>query len=203
LTSFLIWLIATLIGLTWRVRIVGTITYEPNRKRPSGIIYSFWHAHLLIISFVFRNRGVTALVSGSRDGIIAAKVATRWKHSIIVGSSSRGGLDALRKCVRVLEEHHSIGITPDGPRGPKQRAKAGVAQMAIMAQAPVVALSVTADRYWQLRSWDGFTIPKPFARVQIIVSPPLSPPAKESDKNAVETFRTAIEREMLIEHPLA
>lgn len=203
MTSYLIWLAASLLGCTWRITVGGSRQHRPDKKRPVNTIFSFWHSNLLTISFAFRNSGVTALVSGSNDGRIAAKVARLWKHAIIVGSSSHGGLDALRRCVRVLARNRSIGITPDGPRGPKQHVKPGVAQMAIMAEASVVVLSVTADRYWRFRSWDGFTLPKPFARVHITVAPPLPPPKKGADRETVESFRETIEKEMLVEHPLA
>lgn len=194
--AYLIWILATLLGSTWRVSTDDPHNYRPSTKQHRCFIFSFWHAHLLGISYIFRNTNVHTLVSGSRDGRIAARIARLWHHRIIVGSSSHGGGDALRKAVRILNVNGSIGITPDGPRGPRHQVKPGVAQMAVMAQVPVVCLTLTSDRFWQLRSWDGFIIPKPFARVTIRIHAPLMPPAHTA-KEQWDSFREEIEKEML------
>ena len=39
---------------------------------------------------------------------------------------------------------------------------------------PVVTLVAHVDRKWRLRSWDGFEIPKPFARVTIEYGEPVA-----------------------------
>jgi lysophospholipid acyltransferase (LPLAT)-like uncharacterized protein len=41
----------------------------------------------------------------------------------------------------------------------------GLFAAAQRAGAPIVPMAVAASRSWQLRSWDRFEIPKPFARV--------------------------------------
>lgn len=194
--GYIIWLLATIIGFTWRIQIDDPHSVKPKKPPAHGCIFSFWHAHLLGIAFIFRDRNVSALVSGSRDGRIAARVARLWKHRIIVGSSSRGGSDALRRCSRVLAKNGAIGITPDGPRGPRHKVKSGVAQLSVMTQTPVVILSMSSDRFWQLRSWDQFIIPKPFARVTVTVHAPLHPPSGKYNKKDGEAFRNLIEDTM-------
>jgi hypothetical protein len=41
-----------------------------------------------------------------------------------------------------------------------------------MSGAPILPISWSASRYWQLSSWDRFIIPKPFSRVAIAVGEP-------------------------------
>ena len=43
--------------------------------------------------------------------------------NVILGSSKRGGIQAFRKMVRCLQLGESIAITPDGPKGPKEKVK--------------------------------------------------------------------------------
>ena len=60
----------------------------------------------------------------------------------------------------------------------KPQVEDGVAQIAQQAGANVIPIQVKANRFWQLGSWDGFLIPKPFARVTVTIGPPLVPPPK-------------------------
>jgi hypothetical protein len=194
--SLLIWCIGTLLGLTWRIKILDPHAMRPLRNLPIGRIYCFWHAHLLAIAFIFRNSGVTALVSKSNDGRIAAKVAQQWKHDIIYGSSSSGATASLRACIRHLQQGKYLGITPDGPRGPREHVKAGVAQMSLLSTAPVVIMSMLADRFWRLNSWDKCIIPKPFAKVTVIIGKPITFLPAEASVDPTETFRRQIEESM-------
>ncbi len=67
-----------------------------------------------------------------------------------------------------------MAITPDGPRGPRHSFAPGALALAHRAGAPIVSIVAHVDRTWQLRSWDGFEIPKPFARVTIAYGAPVA-----------------------------
>lgn len=196
LTSLAIWLIASVLGRTWRVKIKTPEAIDPFNDQGYGRIYCFWHSQLLPLSFVFRNTGKTALVSQSRDGRIAAAVAKCWKHDIVFGSSSHNRLSALRQCVRILKEKKSIVLTPDGPRGPAEIVKSGVAQIAFLSRAPVVPVVLFTDRSWRLKSWDRFIIPKPFARVDIILGDPICTQQYSDNEDFTESLRALIQEKM-------
>ena len=80
----------------------------------------------------------------------------------------------LLEAVQVLKRGADIAITPDGPRGPRYSFAPGALVLAHRASAPVVSMVAHVDRKWQLRSWDGFEIPKPFARVTIEYGEPVT-----------------------------
>ena len=44
--------------------------------------------------------------------------------------------------------------------------------MARIADAPIVPIACAADRAWHMNTWDGFIIPKPFARVVVAIGEP-------------------------------
>jgi lysophospholipid acyltransferase (LPLAT)-like uncharacterized protein len=73
---------------------------------------------------------------------------------------------------RALESGADLGFTPDGPRGPAYSFAPGALIVAQRSGAPVVALRAVTQRCWRLRSWDGFMIPKPFARITIAFGDP-------------------------------
>jgi lysophospholipid acyltransferase (LPLAT)-like uncharacterized protein len=99
------------LGKTWRVTLSGTKLIDPFTDRDKGIIYCFWHSHILPLTYIFRNIGVKAVVSSSKDGDRATAVAQRWQHQTIRGSSSLHGVSALRQCVRELEHGARISCS--------------------------------------------------------------------------------------------
>jgi len=183
LTPVLIWLIGSLLGRTWRIKVIMPSVVNIYDPRSTPAIYCFWHSALLVTAYAFRRTGKSVIVSSSRDGRLAADVAVRWGHSVIFGSSHRGGLAALRQSIKILRDGHSIGITPDGPKGPKETAKPGAAQIALVSKCPLVTISVKADRAWRLKSWDRFLIPKPFAKLTVTLSEPIYPDALTDDND--------------------
>lgn len=194
--DFLIWMIGTLLGATWRITINDPHHLNLFDDRAAKRIYCLWHADLLALAFIFRNTGKTVIVSKSGDGLIAAAVARRWKYDIIHGSSSRGGSAALREALRILRTDRCVVVTADGPRGPREVVKPGAAQMALITGASVVALNLSVDRAWRLRSWDRFIIPKPFATLRVTLNEPLYPQMEVHNDAAVETFRKSIEERL-------
>ncbi|MDR2591304.1 MAG: lysophospholipid acyltransferase family protein [Chitinispirillales bacterium] len=175
LIPFLIWLIVSVLGKTWRLNIVSPPAVDIFDAHAAPKIYCFWHSTLLVVSYLFRNTGKTAIVSLSKDGQIAAGVAARWGHGVVYGSSNRGGAGALRDGVRALRAGRSLGITPDGPKGPREVAKAGAAQIAILSGTPVVSIKINTKSAWRLKSWDRFMIPRPFAKINVVLSEPIEP----------------------------
>ena len=171
------------LGRTWRFSLTAPADVDPFRDRGPGRMYALWHSHLLPLAFYFRNTSKTAVISESKDGARAAAVAQRWGHAVIHGSSSHGGALALRACVRALREGRAIVITPDGPRGPREIVKSGVAQIALLAGAPVFSVRAEPQSAWRLSSWDRFIIPKPFTRVAITIGAPVDPAASAAQSD--------------------
>ena len=202
--DFIIWLLASLLGRTWRITVNDPYGSDIYHDRGKGHIYSFWHRYLLPLAYIFRNTGKVAIVSKSRDGRIAAAVAQRWNYEIISGSSSRGGSTAIRNSDQRLKEGYCIAITPDGPRGPRCKVKKGVAQISLRTGAPIVVLKVRADRFWRLGSWDRMVIPKPFARIEVTVCRKIHPPSgTASFEENTGHLCTIVEEDMLRDEPMA
>lgn len=193
----IIWLCGSLLGRTWRPNINVSPFVQPFDDSDKGIIYCFWHNQILPFSFIFRNTQKYAVVSLSRDGRRAAAVAQRWKHGIIGGSSSRGGTAAFRQCIRALKQRKSLVITPDGPRGPKEVAKPGIARIAMSANAPVVPVIAHPHKAWRLHSWDRFIIPFPFTRIDIHIKDPVYPHHFSHKEDAIALFTAEIQKALL------
>jgi lysophospholipid acyltransferase (LPLAT)-like uncharacterized protein len=140
------------------------------------LIYSFWHAHILTLAYTHRGRGAVVLISRHGDGEIIAQIIHRLGYGTVRGSTSRGGLKALLQMAQAGKQGHPLGVSPDGPRGPRHVLQPGLLVIAKRSGLPIIPLSAGARRERLLQSWDRFQLPHPFTRVRIVVGQPLYPP---------------------------
>ena len=133
---------------------------------------ALWHNRLLLISFVLKRflpqRPGAGLISASRDGDLIADLTRRFGFGVVRGSSSRLGVSALRELENVLASGHDVLITPDGPRGPAYELGAGIVFLAQKTGVAIVPINMEFSRCWRVNSWDGFILPRPFAKVRVI-----------------------------------
>jgi lysophospholipid acyltransferase (LPLAT)-like uncharacterized protein len=120
-------------------------------------------------------------------------VVQRFGIQPILGSSSRGGAAGMRSLLAVLAKGEIIGITPDGPRGPRRQAAAGVAQLAALAGVPVLPCAARTRRHIQLNTWDRMPIPLPFGRGVLVCGPAILVPRK-GWKDTVPAITRALDR---------
>lgn len=141
----------------------------PGDDLPGPVVYAFWHRSLLACAYRFRNKNIAILISRSFDGELIARTVERLGFRAIRGSSSRGGVSALRTLAEAYREGYRCAITVDGPRGPAMVAQPGAAQLAQLVQAPWIgAFYGFPTRAWTLNTWDKLLIPKPFSKVLLI-----------------------------------
>ena len=149
------------------------VTGKPVRE---NYIAALWHNRLLLISFVLKKflpqRPGAGLISASRDGDLIADLTRRFGFDVVRGSSSRLGASALRELETVLGSGHDILITPDGPRGPAYEVGPGIVFLGQKTGAAVVPINMEFSSCWRVNSWDDFILPRPFAKVRVIVGPP-------------------------------
>jgi lysophospholipid acyltransferase (LPLAT)-like uncharacterized protein len=158
-------------GRTWRYRVRNGEALVKARAS-GGFIFSLWHGHLLPLLWHHRDQGVFVLISEHRDGELVARAATSLGFGLIRGSTTRGAGRALISMVRTLTSGSEVAITPDGPRGPAGKFAPGALVAAQRSKALILPVAMAADRAWRLKSWDGFVIPKPFARVTVAYADP-------------------------------
>ncbi len=173
----------------WLVPPIGTVLirliYHTSKKRfhlPSDIpqdpvVFAFWHGDLLMQPYLYyrfrKTPRANVLISDHFDGRIIAKIMEYFRLGTIHGSTNRHAAKVLIAAMRSLRDGYDIGITPDGPRGPRHEVADGIVAMAQKTGAKVIAYSCVPSRYWQLGSWDRFTIPKPFCTMDFYASEPL------------------------------
>jgi lysophospholipid acyltransferase (LPLAT)-like uncharacterized protein len=159
------------LGWTWRLKIVGREKLAARPKSTDPVVFTLWHGQMLACLYGHKIR-TGVLISEHRDGEIISQIVEMFGAFGIRGSSSRGGTRALLEAVRITRQGTDIAFTPDGPRGPRYSYAPGPLILAHRAGVPIVTITAHADRMWQLKSWDRFEIPKPFARVTVLYGAP-------------------------------
>ena len=146
----------------------GAEVYLECRRRGQPVIFVLWHGRLLPLCYWHRGQGIATLISRSADGEAIARLVARWGYRPVRGSSTRGAVPGLRELVLEARAGRSLAITPDGPRGPRQRMKLGPLAAARLTGLPLLPVAAGADRAWWFGSWDRFLVPKPFARIVLL-----------------------------------
>lgn len=197
--AVLAWLAALYVRLVFRTsrwHWQGFDTADALVRAGRPFIVCFWHNRLLLMPCAQRPpMRYHMLISGHRDGRLIARTIGHFGSGTVAGSSSRGGTAALKRCVELLAAGESVGITPDGPRGPRMRAVAGAVEIARRSGAPMLPVTYSVVRRRVLRSWDRFLVPLPFNRGVFIVGAPIEVPAR-ADVEQVEAARLELERRL-------
>jgi len=126
----------------------------------------------LILRRFFPERHGAALISASHDGDLLADGVRRFGYDVVRGSSSRLGASAILQLAQVLASGGDVVITPDGPRGPAYELGPGIIFLAQKSGAAVVPMNLEYSRCWRLGSWDRFIVPRPFAKVRVLINRP-------------------------------
>ena len=194
------WLAARYIRLVWltgRWRIENADIADNLIAEGKPFIACFWHGRMLMIPNAWKyDAPISILISQHRDGIFISRTLRHLGVGTIAGSSSRGGGSALVGMVRALKRGEYMGITPDGPRGPRMRAAPGAAAAARLSGAVLLPISYSATRRRVLSSWDRFVIPFPFTRGIVRVGQPIEV-ARGAGEGDLELVRRRLEADLI------
>lgn len=165
-----------------------------TKPASAPVIFCLWHNRLAISMLVHRRhrRKLAALVSASRDGALLAAVLGKFGVAQVRGSSSRRGPQALLELTSRGGMGFDLAVTPDGPRGPRYIVQHGVISLAQITGLPIIAVTCNTQRKVSLRSWDGFQLPLPFSRCELILNKPMLVP-READAPCREELRLELE----------
>jgi hypothetical protein len=166
---------------SWRIAVVRPERGEQVFQTGQAYLLLTWHEALLPVLWHHRHRGIAAVISEARDGEYLASLAGPLGYRLIRGSSSRGAGRALRGSLRAMREGVPVGVTPDGPRGPRRVLKPALIELAARVGLPVLPVFAGARRGWRAASWDRFLVPAPWSEVRIAYGEPVVVQGLSSD----------------------
>lgn len=193
LPHILAFLVRTLMGSVRVKEVWGKKEAQEAIAKAGGrAIYATWHQRMSYHFYHLSKMGISVLISPSRDGEIAARLAVRLGFRAIRGSSSKDGFYGLMGAVHELKKGNPVGMLVDGPLGPPRVAKMGTILMAWLGQAPIIPVLWGVDKGWVMNSWDRYLIPKPFTNAVIKYERPIWVP-RETKRDSLEFYRKLLE----------
>jgi lysophospholipid acyltransferase (LPLAT)-like uncharacterized protein len=182
--------------LTSRWQVINGDVAQQYWDQDKPFILAFWHGRILLMPYCWnRKKEINMLISQHRDGQLIARTVGHFGIKTIEGSTSKGGATALRTMLKSLKQGECIGITPDGPRGPRMRASNGVVNVAKMAQVPVIPCAFGTRVRKHMRSWDRFCLAFPFSKGVFVWGNPIHVP-KNIKGDELENYRLKVEAEL-------
>lgn len=154
---------------TFRITVINEGPWTDYLRNGGTVLLCGWHQQIfstLAYFGKFQDLSPSLMISQSNDGDIGAGICRRAGWRPIRGSSSKGGLKALKQMIRELRGSRLAGHIVDGPQGPQGIVKPGTISLALAARAVIVPVAISADRAWFLKSWDRFMLPKPYANIR-------------------------------------
>jgi lysophospholipid acyltransferase (LPLAT)-like uncharacterized protein len=152
------------VAFTFTFKVIGGENTTPLKGKDKNYIYAFWHCGLIAPVVYYRNLGIVSLVSMSKDGEIAARVAESFGFKAARGSTFKGAARSLNELKDLLEKGYDVAMNTDGPRGPAENVANGVLYLSKLTGRRIVPFGVNWNHMVRLTSWDRFMIPLPFAK---------------------------------------
>ena len=162
---------------------------------PVRNIYPIWHENLILPTIKSRSPDVAALVSKHADGQLLGELIKSVGMGMVQGSTTRGGIEAVRAIIGGNDGRNHLAITPDGPRGPRRVVQPGAIYLASRAGMSIVCLGIGYDRPWRTKSWDTFAVPRPWSRARLVSGDAIIVPPKLRTEG-LETYRKLVQSEM-------
>jgi len=168
-------------------------TVDPAHEDFEGpVIFIFWHEYIPCPVYLRPHCNVAMLVSRHRDAEWLSQAARLMGFETVRGSTKRGGDAALRELSR-RSQMMNLGITPDGPRGPRRRLAAGSIYLSSKLEVPLVPLGIGYHKPWRMRTWDRFAVPRLYSRARLIIGPRVQIPPR-LNRDEIEGHREQTER---------
>ena len=182
----------------FRMQIFMTKFKDVNYPALSQCLFATWHAYQMSFYGLKNLEKLNILISSSNDGEIIARAVERLGINVIRGSKGRGGTQATFKILEKIEMGQNVGITVDGPKGPKFVVKNGIINIAKLSQVPIVPMVWSSDawNFFKLNTWDKLTFPLWFIKTLLLFGEPIYVPA-DIDDDGVEFYRQKLETELL------
>ncbi len=191
LLGILVWIIYKTLSATWRVQIIEDSFLMADRAAKKPVVLAHFHQDELVLLSLVPSYNVATMTSTSKDGEIMFAVLCLMRARVSRGSSTRGGVSALKGLIQLCKTGRNSTFAIDGPKGPIYEPKPGVFELSRLIKSPIYAAGVYCDRAWHFpRAWNKTFLPKPFAVIKIVWNKALDPVTKDQDPRGPDLAKT-------------
>ena len=130
------------------------------------VIVVLWHEHLMTALLHWRGTGkpLMSLHDTSPIGRVAGAMEALAGLIPVAMSAKASNLAMSRRIRRAVQDGVSVGLTGDGPEGPRREMKTAPLDWARATGVPVFLYASAMRRQRRLDTWDRMILPLPFTR---------------------------------------
>ena len=180
-----------LVMATARFEVEGLDNLAQVQASGRPIIWGLWHGinmpYMLYAASHFPPESFSVVMVGDERGDILGQLAA-WLGGEVIGIDMKGNpVESGRKLLNVikrLKAGQQTFLCPDGPDGPAYQPKDGVFFMAQKAGATILPWGGWSRQAYQMKRWDHYLVPYPFARIHIVIGEPI-PVGRGDDEAAL------------------
>ena len=121
---------------------------------------------------------------------------TNWsaeKYDFSSAKMVNAYISALALGYKSLDNDISVGISPDGPKGPRHKVSNGIIHIARLSEKEIIPVGIGFKKKWILNTWDKFIIPKIFNEICFVWGKPI-----KVSKNSRESLKSKKDLEKLM-----
>ncbi|MCH9852487.1 MAG: DUF374 domain-containing protein [Alphaproteobacteria bacterium] len=173
----------------------------PRKLRANNQLFavSTWHGRLLYTGFMVRRKlggSFVAFNSPHLDGQMLAWLHLWFGIKTVYGAPNKNPERGMMNLLKYVKKHKcDLLITPDGPKGPRQRVKRGVIAFAKISDVPIIPFVSVPYKGVMLKSWDRFVLAMPFTKIIVLWGEPVFVD-KKADKDAQTQAQQLLEDRM-------
>ena len=177
---------------TMSIEALGREALDEARRDSGRYILCFWHSRFMMMPYAYPGGRIVVLSSDHRDAEALVRVLRKFGIEQARGSTSRRSLTGMRQILRKVEDGCDVGMTPDGPKGPRRRVQPGVVAVARFTGLPIIPVGFSAAPARRLKTWDRTLVPKFFSKGLFLYGEPIRV-RREADEAEQEDGRLALE----------
>lgn len=164
----IIYVLYNLLKFTWKIEIKVSEDVQKHLQEGKPFLFAHWHGDELALVQLFQKYPISTIVSTSKDGEMMNGFVRLMGGKTTRGSSTRGGVGALKGLVKYLKSGYTCSFAVDGPKGPIYKVKPGIFELARILELPIFWLGTASSSAYKFpKSWNQTYIPKPFSKVFI------------------------------------
>ncbi len=185
--GFLIFIIYRTLSLTWKFQVSEPDELKNDLQQKTPFIMAHFHGDELALVALSKHYRIATMTSTSKDGEMMNTVLFLMGAKTSRGSSTRGGVSALKGLIQLSKNGSNSSFAVDGPKGPLHEVKPGLFELSRLMKSKIYSGGVACNQAWHFpKSWNQTYLPKPFATIQVVWLGPLEPVTKLADPRSPE-----------------
>lgn len=171
---------------TAKFEVIGDENIALAEASGKPIMWSLWHQQVacyMHYAVRFREKeNFIVIIAGDWRGDVLERLGSSIGSIPLRIDMSDNPVASGRSVLKVIKEMkkgRESFLAPDGPVGPVFTPRAGVAFIAQKAEAAVLPIGVWTKNGFQMRRWDRYIYPFPFAKFYVSIGEPIYPERKQ------------------------